>query len=464
MYDNLWYWNIYLKSRQHGVTTFWCILMLDQSMWQPNHKAAVIAHKIEAAKGIFLTKIRYPYENLPEKIREAMPLKRDTSDEFVFDNDSSVSVTTSARSGTLSMLHVSELGPICAKDPIKAREIISGSFSCIHAGSMLSIESTAMGRTGQFYDFCVDAQKAKAKKEKLGKLDFDFHFFGWWEDPRNILTDTDGLIIHKKQADYFSGLENKHNVPTLSAGQKAWYIARQSKDPYGIKSEHPSFWEEPFEVSIVGAFFKSQFDKIYEEGRICSVPHNPGILVNTYWDLGVGDYMSIWFEQMVGRNIHLINYFECSGEGFEYYKRVLDDLSKEHGYQYGQHMAPHDINVRNMGVKAEPRFVVADSIGLRFDRVPRIKVKIDGINASRNILPVCHFDEKFCHEGLVHLENYRKEWDEMRLIFKDIPLRDQHKHAADAFETMALSHPLSMHKKHKSILRTVEKRSSAGWT
>ena len=46
-----------------------------------------------------------------------------------------------------------------------------------------------------------------------------------------------------------------------------------------------------------------------------------------------------------GTAIHLIDYFEDSGESLEYYASILQDR----GYIYDTHYLPHDANVREIG-------------------------------------------------------------------------------------------------------------------
>ena len=70
----------------------------------------------------------------------------------------------------------------------------------------------------------------------------------------------------------------------------------------------------------------------------------------------------------------------------------------------------------------------------------------DGIEQVREILPRCVFDEHKCDEGISHLENYRKEWDDKRGCWKDRPLHDHTSHGADAFRYLANSQT----KRHKA--------------
>ena len=77
--------------------------------------------------------------------------------------------------------------------------------------------------------------------------------------------------------------------------------------------------------------------------------------------------------------------------------------------------------------------------------LPRASVD-DGIEQVREILPRCVFDEHKCDEGISHLENYRKEWDDKRGCWKDRPLHDHTSHGADAFRYLANSQT----KRHKA--------------
>jgi hypothetical protein len=74
--------------------------------------------------------------------------------------------------------------------------------------------------------------------------------------------------------------------------------------------------------------------------------------------------------------------------------------------------------------------------------VPEIIPKMDlndGIEAARQVLKVCYFDEMPTYEGLEHLRAYCRLWDEKVQAFKDRPSHDAHSHGADAFRYMALA-------------------------
>ena len=157
-FENMHYRNIILKARQLGFTTFMMIFMLDACLFNDNTKCAVITHSRDDSIRLFREKIEFAYENLPDTIKDWMPAKIGRAGEYVFANDSSVSVGTSFRGGTLTYLHVSEFGKICARFPHKAKEIVTGAFEAVSQDCVITIESTAEGKSGYFFDYCQDSR------------------------------------------------------------------------------------------------------------------------------------------------------------------------------------------------------------------------------------------------------------------------------------------------------------------
>ena len=143
--DDLHECNLILKARQLGFTTFIQIFMLDACLFNSNIRAGTIAHRLDDARVSFRDKVKFPYDNLPDALKGARPIIRDSADELVFSNNSSIRVSTSMRSGTLQYLHISEYGQLCSRFPDKAREIRTGALNTVQAGQVVFIESTAEG-------------------------------------------------------------------------------------------------------------------------------------------------------------------------------------------------------------------------------------------------------------------------------------------------------------------------------
>lgn len=192
-----------------------------------------------------------------------------------------------------------------------------------------------------------------------------------------------------------------------------------------------------FEAALIGAYYADQMDDALSDGRIRSVPWNPKLPVHTWWDLGVGDPMSIWFVQIDNDEIRLIDYYESTGKGFTYYIKMM----REKPYVYGFHVSPFDIENPEMGT-GMTRFDTAAGLGLKFIVAPKLKVD-EGIEAVRQILPRCLFDEEKCQYGIDALRSYRKEEDKTKggenlTFYKNRPYHDWASHAADAFRYGAL--------------------------
>ena len=188
-----------------------------------------------------------------------------------------------------------------------------------------------------------------------------------------------------------------------------------------------------FSGSVQGSYYSKQLALLEAKGQIGNVVHNPALLVDTWWDLGMDDATSIWFTQNVGKEIRVIDYLEDSGEGLEYYVKKL----QEKNYIYRDHWAPHDIEVRELGT-GKSRKETAQSLGITFQVAPRLEID-DGINAVRNLLSQCWFDSTQCKQGLNCLRQYHKVYDEERKCFKLRPEHDWSSHGADAFRTLAVA-------------------------
>lgn len=448
---SLWTRNLILKARQLGFTTLAGILGLDQCLFNTNFSAGVIAHNLEDAEKIFWNKILTPYKRLPEAIRQMVPLEKATASSLRFANGSHISVGTSMRSGTLQMLHVSEFGKICAKYPHKAREIVTGSFEAVSADQIIIIESTAEGADGYFYQYCDEALHRTQEGVKGTRLDWKLHFFPWWNKPGYEL-DPSGVIIEPEDRRYFQTLEGRGIE--LTARKKAWYVTKKKTLRGDMAREYPSFPEEAFEQTIEGAIYGNEMAWLRKNGRITEVPWEPGVPVNTFWDLGVNDKNAIWCHQRVGLQDRFIRYYDNSGEGLAHYWGWLKDRCEEDGWILGRHYLPHDVDHRMLGEQVTTKRQILEKLGMRnIVVVPRVQAILTGIDQTRTRLKTAWIDKEGCIEGIKCLDHYQREWDEKNGVFKQQPLHNWASNGADAIrqygqgydpiaEEMATSHPI----------------------
>lgn len=442
--DNMWYLNIILKARQRGFTTFIDLYILDECIFNSEVEAGIIAHTMDDAKKIFRRKIQYPYDHLPQEIKDQVyPDGSDSKTEMKWSNGSVVSVGASMRSGTLQYLHISEFGKICAKFPEKAQEIVTGSLETVAVGQIIWIESTAEGRQGYFFDYCKEAQNLQLEEIPLTEMDYKFHFFPWFEDEGYRLKAYHRVNVTKEYADYFKDLKRKYNI-NLDAEQKAWYIKKANKLGDDMKREYPSTPEEAFEAAIRGAYYSKEISKIRGRKQICRVMHDESLPVHTSWDLGMNDTTAIWFFQYYGNQFRFIDYEEDNGESLQHWARVLrgqaEGMEAKKKYLYGKHLLPHDAAVREMGNDGKKRSQVLEELGFAVtlvQRVQHLNKRGEGIDAVRRLLPMCWIDTVNCDQGIKSLEAYQKEWDEAKGCFRDRPLHNWASNGADAFRQVA---------------------------
>ncbi len=434
LFDEMHYMNVILKARQLGFTTFIQVFMLDACVFNTDIRAGTIAHTLGDAQIIFRDKVKYPYDSLPDGIRQAVPVMQSNSTELLLGNNSSIRVGTSLRSGTLQYLHVSEYGKICAKYPEKAREVRTGALNTVQTGQVVFIESTAEGEDGDFYDTCQTAQTKKRMATPLTPLDFKFHFYPWWKEPSYSLDPT-YVVVTASFAKYFKKLKDNSGIK-LSAGQKAWYIKKSESQKGDMKREYPSTPAEAFEASVEGAYYADQMALIELQERIGLFPHDPHYPVHTISDIGMDDANSVWLFQIMPGIVRFIGYFEQTGEGMDGMLRELERRQDEHKYEYGTHYMPHDIKVREWTRGGLTRIQVMLSevkkrdLG-KVEKVERSYVE-DQINGTRVMLASCEFDEAACEQGLKCLRNYKKDWDEDLGKWKDHPRHDWASHGANA--------------------------------
>lgn len=191
-------------------------------------------------------------------------------------------------------------------------------------------------------------------------------------------------------------------------------------------------YECSFQAAVQGAYYGREMTQAEKDKRIAAVPWEPKIPVHTAWDLGIGDSTAIWFCQQVGKEVRLIDYYESSGVGLDHYAKEL----KGKPYVYGEHILPHDADVKELGTGRSRRETL-ESLGIRPRIIPAQSVD-DGINAARLMLPRCWFEAAKCQRGIEALRQYRRDYDEKLKNFKSRPLHDWTSHAADAFRYLAM--------------------------
>ena len=224
------------------------------------------------------------------------------------------------------------------------------------------------------------------------------------------------------------------------------------------EDEYEQEMECSFEAAIKGAYYGSLIKAAEKEGRITNVPFDPNLPVHTACDLGIGDDTVMWwFQVSPAGEIRIIDFYANSGCGLDHYINHL----KSKTYVYGKHLAPHDINVREL-TRGRSRKETAESLGINFEVVPKIKVD-DGINAVRTIIPRCWFDKEKCKDGIEALKLYRRHFNEKYNVFSDQPLHDWCSHPADGFRCLAVGLHIAEPRIKKAEKTRPQRTSPTAW-
>ncbi len=199
--------------------------------------------------------------------------------------------------------------------------------------------------------------------------------------------------------------------------------------------EYRQEFECDFESANRGAYYGKQMEDAQKSGRIGHYPWDPNYQVYTAWDIGGDrDATAIWFWQLQGKAVYLIDYMENTGaDSAPYAKSLL-----KRPYSYAQHFLPHDAGPNRTGVDKSYADFLRDH-GLRNITVLPSGVREHGINAARLLLPRCYFDARECEYGIEALKMYQTEWDEKNKVFKSTPKHDWASHGADAFRYLAIA-------------------------
>lgn len=237
------------------------------------------------------------------------------------------------------------------------------------------------------------------------------------------------LYQHAKEAEGWS-------ARMLKASESGLVAEDELRDARAVMTEdqYAQEFECSFEAAIPGAYYAKLIAEAEEDGRISNVPFDPAVPVYTAWDLGIGDSTAIWFAQVLGREVRLIDYYEASGVGLDHYVARLKE-GRRARYTYAEHWLPHDADHKELST-GRSRIETLRNLGMEARVLPVARVE-DGINAVRLLLPRVWIDKERCAEGIKALKHYRSEWDEKRKVLRPRPLHDWSSHGADAMRYFA---------------------------
>lgn len=268
----------------------------------------------------------------------------------------------------------------------------------------------------------------------------------WSEVLRPALSDRLGFALFigtPKGRNFFYDLTKYENDPkvnqyaewktfTFKASETGYVLpqelesAQLTMDPDKYNQEY----ECDFNAAVPGSYYGKALNRLRELGHIGDIGYNPAYPVITAWDLGLNNSTAIWFAQYYGDFMHLIDFIETGDQ----VPKIIEKMASK-PYEYSGHLLPWDSTNRN-NVGETVAQLLRDRYGSMVRIVERQKVDA-GIDACKNLLMKCKFNEKTTSDGIAALSFYHSEQDTTNGVFRLTPVHDWSSHAADAFRYLA---------------------------
>lgn len=239
----------------------------------------------------------------------------------------------------------------------------------------------------------------------------------WQEIDKTLATEEDSTTIALRQAMHDDQALIAQGLMTQEEYDQEWFLS--------------------VEAAIKGAYYSKQIAMARRERRISVVPYDPALRVHDVWDLGKGPNMAVGCWQKVGREMHLIDYFE--GAESDGLPQMIATLQRR-PYVWGKHFGPHDIMATELG-SGKTRFETCKKLGWYFEVVKDIGLA-DGINAARMMWPRLWIDEGRCGDFIEAVGQYRRPWNQKLGIFGDHPVHDASSHPSDMLRYAAVAEEL----------------------
>ena len=271
--------------------------------------------------------------------------------------------------------------------------------------------------------------------------------------PTNIFTEVirPTLLEHEGYAIWIGTPKGKNEFYRLYEKYKndsEWFTCHLTVDNTGVinqeeieNSKKTMSQEEylqelycSFESAIKGAVYAKELGQVRDEKRIGIIPFQRDHKVYTVWDIGVGQAMAIGFYQSASGRISMIDYWQGSeNDGIDKAVHIVNQKP----YNYESHFAPHDINTREIST-GKTRLEYAKDLGLSFNIISTKNVD-DGIQAGKFMFDRLCIDEEKCALWIDAISEYKREWDDKRGMFKEVPYHNWTSHAADVHRYAALA-------------------------
>lgn len=222
------------------------------------------------------------------------------------------------------------------------------------------------------------------------------------------------------------------------------------QDVIGISTSTKTFIAEglithncSFDAPMQGSYYGRLLAQAFQSDRVGFFPYDPKYQVVSGWDLGVDDQTAIWYAQLIGEEIRLIDYYEASGEDFfHYFKHTMDKPWRNQTVYL-----PHDAAKTEWGTGKSAEEIAVKAfreVNVSVVRTPKLDVN-ESIGVVRRLFPRMRFhDEKVGkiryrgHSGTDCLASFHKKYNDEKQEYENKPHHNWASHCASALATLCL--------------------------
>ena len=252
------------------------------------------------------------------------------------------------------------------------------------------------------------------------------------------------------------GRNHAYHLEVAARSWPRWFISVKTVDDTGlintpeIKSlidearvtEGEDFVQQEYYVEysagIKGAIYSTCMESARTESRVGSFPYDANKPVETFWDLGLNDSMSIFFRQLDGNRNIFFDYWEGQDKSYEEVVEVLADK----GYNYRNHYLPWDGSKREPSRKKHTDAILREMMRDRgvkgcINVTKRCLVQ-DGIRRIKSLFTRFYFNEPCAEikDAIEMLTLYHRKYDKSNDTYSNEPVHDWTSHCADALRTV----------------------------
>jgi hypothetical protein len=365
--------NIILKSRRLGFTTFGAIDMIDNTLFTKNYRSLMLSYDEDSSKKIFDDQIMYAWNSFNFKSLYQVDTNSAKMLKLLFgDKDNSystVEVKSSGRGGRYDYLHISEFGKICARNPLKAREILAGTIPSITPLGTINIESTAEGSDGEFHDMFWDAWD-RPTHIPLTNKDYKAFFFNWqWDEEEIAEIKEPNKFLPKEFIEY----QRKHNekckinknLKEITDIELTYWYGKfvECGKKWGVLLEnYPTVPEEAFASSGRKMF---DLNKLSDQEQYATTPNI------------IGDWS--YYEMPKLGHSYILGADPSEGIGSDHSAVTVIDITKDVFRvvaTYKNNMMPPDLfadELANKGLMYNSAFIVPEKNNMGYATVSRLK-------------------------------------------------------------------------------------------